>query len=63
MPLADPPKRIKDQYQLAQLPNFMEATLESIRSAVGLAGQREAFGLQDFGAYPLAGASLGKLPP
>jgi len=26
------------------MPNFMEATLESIRSAVGLAGQREAFG-------------------
>jgi 4,5:9,10-diseco-3-hydroxy-5,9,17-trioxoandrosta-1(10),2-diene-4-oate hydrolase len=25
------------------MPNFMEATLESIRSAVGLAGQREVF--------------------
>jgi 2-hydroxy-6-oxonona-2,4-dienedioate hydrolase len=38
-----PPKWLKDQYQLAQMPNFMEATLESIRSAVGLAGQREVF--------------------
>ena len=36
-----PPKWLKDQYQLAQIPNFMEATLESIRSAVNLAGQRE----------------------
>jgi len=38
-----PPKWLKDQYQLAQIPNFMEATLESVRSAVGLAGQREVF--------------------
>jgi pimeloyl-ACP methyl ester carboxylesterase len=38
-----PPKWLKDQYQLAQIPNFMEATLESIRSAVNLAGQREVF--------------------
>jgi 2-hydroxy-6-oxonona-2,4-dienedioate hydrolase len=36
-----PPKWLKDQYQLAQIPNFMEATLESLRSAVNLAGQRE----------------------
>jgi pimeloyl-ACP methyl ester carboxylesterase len=36
-----PPKWLKDQYQLAQTPNFMEATLESIRSAVSIAGQRE----------------------
>ena len=38
-----PPKWIKDQYQLAQMPNFMEATLESLRSAVNMAGQRELF--------------------
>jgi hypothetical protein len=38
------------------MPNFMEATLESIRFAVGLAGQREAFGLQDFGADPVVAA-------
>jgi pimeloyl-ACP methyl ester carboxylesterase len=38
-----PPKWLKDQYQLAQIPNFMEATLESLRSAVDLAGQREVF--------------------
>jgi 2-hydroxy-6-oxonona-2,4-dienedioate hydrolase len=38
-----PPKWIKDQYQLAQIPNFMEATLETLRSAVNLAGQREMF--------------------
>ncbi|HVF02337.1 MAG TPA: alpha/beta fold hydrolase [Rubrobacteraceae bacterium] len=36
-----PPKWLKDQYKLAQLPNFMEATLESLRSAVNVAGQRE----------------------
>jgi 4,5:9,10-diseco-3-hydroxy-5,9,17-trioxoandrosta-1(10),2-diene-4-oate hydrolase len=38
-----PPKWLKDQYQLAQVPNFMEATLESLRSAVNVAGQREVF--------------------
>ena len=38
-----PPKWLKDQYQLAQIPNFMEATLESLRSAVNIAGQREVF--------------------
>jgi hypothetical protein len=38
-----PPKWLKDQYQLAQIPNFMEATLESLRSAVNMAGQREVF--------------------
>jgi len=38
-----PPRWLKDQYQLAQIPNFMEATLESIRSAVSVVGQREVF--------------------
>ncbi len=38
-----PPKWLKDQYQSAQIPNFMEATLESLRSAVDSAGQREVF--------------------
>jgi pimeloyl-ACP methyl ester carboxylesterase len=38
-----PPKWLKDQYQLAQIPNFMEATLESLRSAVNMVGQREVF--------------------
>jgi len=38
-----PSKWLKDQYQLAQIPNFMEATLESLRSAVNMAGQREIF--------------------
>ena len=32
---------IKDQYKLAQLPNFTEATFASLRSTVGPAGQRE----------------------
>lgn len=36
-----PPRWLKEQYQLAQTPNFMEATLESIRSVVNPAGQRE----------------------
>jgi pimeloyl-ACP methyl ester carboxylesterase len=38
-----PPKWIKDQYRLAQIPNFMEATLGSLRAVVDLAGQREVF--------------------
>jgi pimeloyl-ACP methyl ester carboxylesterase len=37
-----PPKWLKDQYRLAQLPNFTEATLAAtLRSTVGPAGQRE----------------------
>ncbi len=36
-----PLKWIKDQYKLAQLPNFTEATLATLRSTVGPAGQRE----------------------
>jgi pimeloyl-ACP methyl ester carboxylesterase len=38
-----PLKWIKDQYRLAQLPNFTEATLATLRTAVGPAGQREVF--------------------
>ena len=36
-----PPKWLKDQYRLAQLPNFTEATLATLRSTVGPSGQRE----------------------
>ena len=36
-----PVKWLKDQHKLAQLPNFTDAMLGSLRSAVGLAGQRE----------------------
>jgi 2-hydroxy-6-oxonona-2,4-dienedioate hydrolase len=36
-----PPKWLKDQYRLAQMPNFMEATLASLRANIGVAGQRE----------------------
>jgi len=36
-----PQKWIKDQYKLAQLPNFTEATLASLRTAVSVTGQRE----------------------
>ncbi len=36
-----PLKWVKDQYKLAQLPNFTDATLSSLRSAVGAVGQRE----------------------
>lgn len=36
-----PPKWLKDQYRLAQMPNFMEATLGSLRANIGVAGQRE----------------------
>ncbi len=32
---------LKDQYRLAQLPNFTEATLATLRSTIGPAGQRE----------------------
>ena len=34
-------KWVKDQYKLAQLPNFTDATLASLRNAVGATGQRE----------------------
>jgi pimeloyl-ACP methyl ester carboxylesterase len=34
-------KWLKDQYKLAQLPNFTDATLASLRNAVGATGQRE----------------------
>jgi 4,5:9,10-diseco-3-hydroxy-5,9,17-trioxoandrosta-1(10),2-diene-4-oate hydrolase len=34
-------KWLKDQYKLAQLPNFTDATLASLRNAVGASGQRE----------------------
>jgi pimeloyl-ACP methyl ester carboxylesterase len=36
-----PSKWLKDQYRLAQLPNFIEATLATLRSTVGPSGQRE----------------------
>ena len=36
-----PPKWLKDQYRLALMPNFMEATLGSLRANIGVAGQRE----------------------
>ncbi len=36
-----PPEWLREQYQLAQMPNFMEATIESLRSAIDAAGQRE----------------------
>ncbi|MDX6382394.1 MAG: hypothetical protein QOI57_3418 [Rubrobacteraceae bacterium] len=36
-----PLKWLKDQYKLAQLPNFTEATLASLRTAVDTMGQRE----------------------
>jgi pimeloyl-ACP methyl ester carboxylesterase len=36
-----PLKWVKDQYKLAQLPNFTEATLATLRSTVGPSGQRE----------------------
>jgi pimeloyl-ACP methyl ester carboxylesterase len=36
-----PLKWVKDQYKLAQLPNFTDATLGSIRTVVGPMGQRE----------------------
>jgi len=36
-----PLKWIEDQYKLAQLPNFTEATLASLRTAVSVTGQRE----------------------
>ena len=34
-------KWIKDRYKLAQLPNFTDATLASLRTTVGATGQRE----------------------
>lgn len=36
-----PWKWVKDQYKLAQLPNFTDATLYSLRNAVGVTGQCE----------------------
>ena len=36
-----PLKWVKDQYKLAQLPNFTDATLGSLRNALGATGQRE----------------------
>ena len=36
-----PPKWLENQYRLAQMPNFMEATLASLRATVSVAGQRE----------------------
>jgi pimeloyl-ACP methyl ester carboxylesterase len=36
-----PLKWVKDQYKLAQLPNFTDATLASLRNALGATGQRE----------------------
>ena len=36
-----PWKWVKDQYKLAQLPNFTDATLASLRNAVDATGQRE----------------------
>ena len=39
--LADPRKWLEDQCRLAQMPNFMEATLASLRANIGVAGQRD----------------------
>lgn len=36
-----PLKWVKDQYKLAQLPNFTDATLASLRTTVDATGQRE----------------------
>ncbi len=36
-----PWKWVKDQYKLAQLPNFTDATLSSLRTTVRATGQRE----------------------
>ena len=36
-----PWKWVNDQYKLAQLPNFTDATLASLRTTVGATGQRE----------------------
>jgi pimeloyl-ACP methyl ester carboxylesterase len=36
-----PSKWLNDQYSLAQLPNFIEATLATLRSTLGPSGQRE----------------------
>jgi len=36
-----PSKWLKDQYELAQLPNFTEATLAFLPTTVGAVGQRE----------------------
>ena len=36
-----PPKWLTGQYKVAQVPNFTETTLRSLRTAVGLSGQRE----------------------
>jgi pimeloyl-ACP methyl ester carboxylesterase len=36
-----PSKWLNDQYRLAQLPNFIEATVATLRSTVGPSGQRE----------------------
>ncbi len=38
-----PPEWITGQYKVAQVPNFTETTLRSLRHAVGFAGQREVF--------------------
>ncbi len=40
-PWRAPWKWIKEQYQLARLPGFLEAQLASVRAQVGLRGQRE----------------------
>jgi pimeloyl-ACP methyl ester carboxylesterase len=36
-----PPKWLTGQYKVAQVSNFTETTLRSLRTAVGLSGQRE----------------------
>ena len=36
-----PRKWVKDQYKLAQLPNFTDATLATLRNTVSATGQRE----------------------
>ena len=36
-----PPKWLTGQYKVAQVPNFTETTLRSLRTAIGLSGQRE----------------------
>lgn len=33
--------KVKDQYKLARLPSFMDATLAYLRTAIGPTGQRE----------------------
>ena len=40
-PQGPPRKWLKEQYRLARLPSFLEAQLTTVRTQVGLKGQRE----------------------